>query len=39
MPPIVLLTDFGDRDGFTGTMKGVIHGIAPEASVIDLSHH
>ncbi len=35
---ISLLTDFGTRDGFAGVMKGVIAGIAPEASIIDLSH-
>lgn len=38
MGPIVLLTDFGQSDGYTGVMKGVIHGIAPEAVVIDLTH-
>lgn len=35
---IVLLTDFGSQDGYVGIMKGVISGIAPEVSVIDLSH-
>ena len=35
---VVLLTDFGHRDGYVGVMKGVIAGIAPEARVIDLSH-
>ena len=30
MPPIVtLLTDFGERDGFVGIMKGVVLGIVP----------
>lgn len=38
MGPIVLLTDFGQRDGYVGVMKGVIAGIAPNARVIDLSH-
>lgn len=38
MAPIVLLTDFGYQDGFTGVMKGVIAGIAPATPVIDLSH-
>lgn len=38
MGPIVLLTDFGQKDGYVGVMKGVIHGIAPGASVIDLTH-
>lgn len=36
--PIVLLTDFGLMDGFIGVMKGVIAGIHPSATVIDLSH-
>ena len=35
---ITLTTDFGTRDWFVGTMKGVIHGIAPNATVIDLTH-
>lgn len=38
MGPIVLLTDFGQSDGYVGVMKGVIHSIAPAATVIDLSH-
>ena len=37
-PPIVLLTDFGTRDGYVGVMKGVIARIAPGTPVIDLSH-
>jgi S-adenosylmethionine hydrolase len=37
-PPITLLTDFGDRDGYVGVMKGVIAGICPEARLIDLTH-
>lgn len=36
---ITLLTDFGDRDGFVGAMKGVIAARAPDAHVIDLAHH
>ncbi len=38
-PLIVLLTDFGSRDHYVGVMKGVIHGICPEARVVDLSHN
>lgn len=38
MSLIVLLTDFGLQDGFVGTMKGVIAGIAPGVPVVDLSH-
>ncbi len=37
-PPIALLSDFGCRDHYVGVMKGVIAGIAPAATVIDLTH-
>ena len=37
-PVIALLTDFGTRDPFVGAMKGVILGIAPRASLVDLTH-
>lgn len=36
---ITLLTDFGDRDYFVASMKGVILGINPQARIVDLSHH
>src|SRR5690606_2484520 len=35
---IVLLTDFGTRDGYPASMRGVIAGIAPHASVDDATH-
>jgi len=38
MTIITLLTDFGNKDGFVGTMKGVIWGIYPEAQIADISH-
>ncbi len=38
MGVITLTTDFGTRDWFVGTMKGVIAGIAPKAQLIDLTH-
>ncbi len=38
MAIITLTTDFGTRDWFVGSMKGVIAGIAPKARVIDLNH-
>lgn len=38
MQLITLTTDFGARDWFVGTMKGVIHRIAPGASVVDITH-
>ena len=37
-PPIILLTDFGSRDGYPGVMKGVILGIAPGTALVDLTH-
>ncbi len=33
-----MTTDFGLRDWFVGTMKGVIAGIAPGTTVIDITH-
>ena len=36
---ITLLTDFGDRDYFVASMKGVILGINPQARIVDLSHN
>ena len=36
---ITLLTDFGDRDSFVASMKGVILTINPHATIVDLSHH
>lgn len=38
MPVITLMTDFGNKDGNTGVMKGVIWGIVPGAQIADLSH-
>ncbi len=35
---ITLTTDFGLSDPFVGVMKGVIYGINPQATVIDLTH-
>ena len=37
-PLITLLTDFGTDDTYVGQMKGVIAGIAPATTVIDLTH-
>lgn len=39
MPPIVtLLTDFGTADSYVAQMKGVILSIAPQATLVDLTH-
>jgi hypothetical protein len=35
---ITLLTDFTEKDGYVGIMKGVILGIAPQTVIIDISH-
>lgn len=37
-PVITLLTDFGSQDAYVGIMKGVIAGINPSATVIDICH-
>lgn len=37
-PLIVLTTDFGLSDPFVGVVKGVVLGINPQATVIDLTH-
>jgi S-adenosylmethionine hydrolase len=37
-PLITLLTDFGERDCFVASMKGVILSINSSAAIIDLSH-
>ena len=35
---LTLTTDFGTRDHYVGVMKGVILGICPQASIVDISH-
>src|SRR5438270_4599671 len=37
-PVIALLTDFGARDHYAGTMKAVALGICPDATLVDISH-
>lgn len=37
-PIIALLTDFGTRDHYAGTMKAVILGICPDSTLIDITH-
>lgn len=37
-PVIALLTDFGTRDAYVAAMKGVILGIAPDVTLVDLTH-
>ena len=38
MAIITITTDFGQKDGFVGTMKGVIWNIAPNAQIADITH-
>jgi len=35
---ITLTTDFGHEDPFTGIMKGVILGLAPDVHIVDITH-
>ena len=37
-PLITLLTDFGTRDAYVGSLKGVILSLNPEVNLVDLSH-
>ena len=38
MRPVCFLTDFGLTDDFVGTCKGVMLGIAPGLTIVDLTH-
>ena len=37
-PLIALLTDFGTSDHYVGTMKGVVLGVCPEVTLVDITH-
>jgi S-adenosyl-L-methionine hydrolase (adenosine-forming) len=37
-PVIALLSDFGTRDHYVGTMKAVILGICPDVTLVDITH-
>lgn len=37
-PVVALLSDFGSRDHYVGAMKGVILGICPDATLVDITH-
>lgn len=37
-PVLALLTDFGLRDHYVGTMKGVMLGICPDVTFVDITH-
>jgi S-adenosylmethionine hydrolase len=38
MPIITLLTDFGSKDHYVGSMKGVILDINPQCTLVDITH-
>jgi S-adenosylmethionine hydrolase len=37
-PTVALLTDFGTRDHYVGAMKGVVLGVCPHATLVDITH-
>lgn len=37
-PVIALLSDFGARDHYAGTIKGVMIGICPDVTLVDITH-
>jgi S-adenosylmethionine hydrolase len=37
-PVIAFLTDFGGKDHYAGTLKGVVLGICPDATCVDITH-
>ena len=37
-PVIAFLSDFGSRDHYAGTMKGVVLGICPDVTLVDITH-
>jgi S-adenosylmethionine hydrolase len=38
-PIVALLSDFGTRDHYVGTMKAVVLSVCPDATLVDISHH
>ena len=38
MPIITLLTDFGLRDHFVGSVKGILLSLNPDATLVDITH-
>jgi len=39
MAVVTFTTDFGSSDGYAGAMKGVVLSLAPDAVLVDISHH
>jgi len=38
MPFVTITTDFGNKDGFVGTMRGVIWNICPQVQIADITN-
>jgi S-adenosylmethionine hydrolase len=38
-PIVAFLSDFGTRDHYVGTMKAVLLGVCPDATIVDIGHH
>lgn len=39
MPPIALITDFGEEDFYVGATKGAMLSVNPEANIVDITHY
>ena len=37
-PIVALLTDFGTKDHYAGTLKGVVLSVCPDATLVDIGH-
>src|SRR5262245_47531570 len=37
-PVVAILSDFGTRDHYAGTMKAVVLGVCPDAAIVDIGH-
>jgi S-adenosylmethionine hydrolase len=37
-PVVAFLSDFGTRDHYVGAMKGVVLGVCPDATLVDIGH-
>ncbi len=37
-PVVAFLSDFGTRDHYAGSMKGVVLGVCPDATLVDIGH-
>lgn len=38
LPIITLITDFGERDSYVGTMKGILLNMLPDVRIVDITH-